>query len=302
MHSGERHALGSEAAVDFLRIREIALTAVASDDVLSNLLVLKGGNALALVHRIGKRTSLDLDFSMEADFDNRQQLNRVLTRAVTDRFDAAGYVVFDTSLVFKPQPRSGRVPDWWGGYTFFFKLIPREEFKKYQGNIEALRIRATPIDDAQHRKFEIQISRSEYCQGSEKRRVGDYEILVYTPGMIACEKLRAICQQMPEYEMAGDTARAPRARDFYDIHALVEEAGVDFGAPEIVALVKAMFQAKHVPPILLRNIGRDAAFHEMDWPKVRNAVRGPVKEFSFYVQSVMAVVGKLEARGVMDAP
>lgn len=288
--------------MDFLQIREVALTAIASDDVLSNLLVLKGGNALALVHKIGKRTSLDLDFSMEADFANRQQLESALTRAVTDRFDAAGYVVFDTSLVFKPQPRSGQVPDWWGGYTFFFKLIPREEFKKYQGNIEDLRRRATPIDDAQHRKFEIQISRSEYCRGSEKRQVGDYELLVYTPQMIACEKLRAICQQMPEYEMAGDTARAPRARDFYDIHVLVQDAGVDFGTVSMAALVKAMFQAKHVPAALLRNIKRDAAFHEMDWPKVRNAVHGQVEKFAFYVASVLAEVAKLEASGIMDAP
>jgi hypothetical protein len=288
--------------VDFLQIREVALTAIASDDVLSRLLVLKGGNALALVHKIGKRTSLDLDFSMEADFENRQQLEKALTRAVTDRFDAAGYVVFDTSLVFKPQPRSGQVPDWWGGYTFFFKLIPREEYKKFQGSIEDLRRRSTPIDDAQHRKFEIQISRSEYCRGSEKRQVGDYELLVYTPGMIACEKLRAICQQMPEYEMAGDSARAPRARDFYDIHVLVQDAGVDFGSPDMAALVKAMFQVKHVPVGLLRNIGRDASFHELDWPKVKDAVHGPVKEFAFYVQSVLAVVSKLEAGGVMDAP
>jgi hypothetical protein len=288
--------------VDFLRIREVALSAIGSDDVLSKLLVLKGGNALAMIHKIGKRSSLDLDFSMEADVENRQQLEKALTRAVTDRFDAAGYVVFDTSLVFKPQPRSGKVPDWWGGYTFIFKLITREEFKRCQGNIEDLRRRATPIDDAQHRKFEIQISRSEYCRGSEKRQVGDYELLVYTPGMIACEKLRAICQQMPEYEMAGDSARAPRARDFYDIHVLVQEAGVEFGSPQIVALVRAMFQAKHVPVELLKNIGRDAAFHELDWPKVKNAVHGPVESFAFYVQSVLGVVGKLEAFGVMDAP
>jgi hypothetical protein len=45
---------------DLRQIRKALLTAVASDDVLYDLLVLKGGNALELSHRIGERASLDL--------------------------------------------------------------------------------------------------------------------------------------------------------------------------------------------------------------------------------------------------
>ena len=37
--------------------------------------------------------------------------------------------------------------------------------------------------------------------------------------MIAIEKLRATCQQMPEYGIRG--AATQRARDFYDIHLIV---------------------------------------------------------------------------------
>ena len=40
-----------------------------SDDDLMNLLVLKGDNALDVIHRIASRASIDLDFSVENDFD-----------------------------------------------------------------------------------------------------------------------------------------------------------------------------------------------------------------------------------------
>jgi len=48
---------------------------------------------------------------------------------------------------------------------------------------------------------------------------GEYSIPVYTLEMIAIEKLRATCQQMPEYGIRG--AATQRARDFYDIHLIV---------------------------------------------------------------------------------
>ena len=44
----------------------------------------------------------------------------------------------------------------------------------------------------------------------------DYTIYVYSPTMIAIEKLRAICQQMPEYAL--QRRPSARARDFYDIY------------------------------------------------------------------------------------
>jgi hypothetical protein len=51
-----------QAPFDFQVVRRIAITALFSDDVLFDKVVLKGGNALNLALGISDRTSLDLDF------------------------------------------------------------------------------------------------------------------------------------------------------------------------------------------------------------------------------------------------
>lgn len=84
-----------ERGMDFISIRQTALIAIASDDTLLELMALKGGNALELIHKVGNRGSLDLDFSMEADIESQEELFALLTRAISDRFDVAGFVVSD---------------------------------------------------------------------------------------------------------------------------------------------------------------------------------------------------------------
>ena len=59
---------GTERNLAWLRLQFI--TALAADDELYELLVLKGGNALNLIHQVGQRSSLDLDYSLEADVDD----------------------------------------------------------------------------------------------------------------------------------------------------------------------------------------------------------------------------------------
>jgi predicted nucleotidyltransferase component of viral defense system len=70
--------------MDLLEIRKTIITAVESDDMLVDRLVLKGGNALEIVHRIGNRASLDLDYSMEGDFDNPEIVGTRLLTALRD--------------------------------------------------------------------------------------------------------------------------------------------------------------------------------------------------------------------------
>jgi predicted nucleotidyltransferase component of viral defense system len=65
MYRGQ-HAL----TMDFNEIRKNVILAIFSDDQFLEKLVLKGGNAISLVHRLDYRTSLDLDFSMAGDFEN----------------------------------------------------------------------------------------------------------------------------------------------------------------------------------------------------------------------------------------
>jgi len=54
----------SKPVMNFEKIRRLTITALFSDDVLFEQLVLKGGNAMSLVLGISQRASLDLDFSL----------------------------------------------------------------------------------------------------------------------------------------------------------------------------------------------------------------------------------------------
>src|SRR5262245_38970980 len=102
--------------MDFSEIRRVAITALFSDDLLLERLVLKGGNALSLGYGLTDRTSLDLDFSMADDFENLEEARARIFRALRDRFDAKGYVVFDERFEPKPKLDHEDTKPWWGGY------------------------------------------------------------------------------------------------------------------------------------------------------------------------------------------
>jgi len=81
--------------------------------MLEELLVLKGGNALELVHRLGSRASVDLDFSLEEDADPGSLAER-LERALRDRFDALDA---SSSISHSSRVRAPAVPVFAGADT-----------------------------------------------------------------------------------------------------------------------------------------------------------------------------------------
>ena len=259
----------------------------------------KGGNALELIHRIGERASLDLDFSMEADVADAADLEARLRRAVEDRLDSLALVVFDWKFGPRPKPPVDAAARW-GGYRAEFKLIGRELFRNLGGDVGGLRRQSVEIGPGHQRIFQIDISKFEFCRGSVTAEVDSYGLQVYTPAMIAAEKLRAICQQMPEYTLRRNPA--PRPRDFYDIHAIVTVAGVQLA--DDLDLVKHMFDAKEVPYRLLELLSRDRerAFHGQEWASVAQAVRGEVETFDHYFDFVCSCLAPLQPLWKMDAP
>jgi hypothetical protein len=88
---------------DYREIRRIAITAIFSDDVLFEHVVLKGGNALSIALGLSNRTSLDLDFSIENDFENLDDIRSRVRKALEKRFLAAGFVVLDFKFEAKPS-------------------------------------------------------------------------------------------------------------------------------------------------------------------------------------------------------
>lgn len=294
-----------------LEIRKTIIVAIASDDELMERLILKGGNALDIVYKLGERASLDVDFSMARDFadvDDLAEMQGRLFRALRDRFDSLGYVVFDEKIVERPPVKPGQRPGVgitiWGGYNATFKLISKERYRELGGQpgvvpeskvLNALRMQSQVTGPDSERSFIIEISKFEYTEGRVMRSVDNYDCYVYTPAMIAAEKLRALCQQLPEYTLRRNPA--PRPRDFFDIHTIATRASCDITAAEHHDLVANMFHVKKVPLELLARIGSDEnrAFHAQQWTAVTNAVRGRTEPFDFYFDFGVDVAQRLLA-------
>jgi hypothetical protein len=131
--------------LDLSQIRRTAIAALFSDDVLTEHLVLKGGNALDLVYGITSRASVDLDFSMKQDFENSSDARDRIFSSLRERFDAVGFVVFDEKFAPKPDLKGPDKYPWWGGYEISFRLIEREKYQSLKDRLNKLQINALPI-------------------------------------------------------------------------------------------------------------------------------------------------------------
>lgn len=285
------------------RIKELAIIAMFSDDELMEQLVLKGGNAIDLLYNVASRASVDVDFSMEKDFDadGREAIRGRIEKTLQRTFRENGYEAFDVTMEEKPRGLTLDMADFWGGYNVEFKLSTEENFGKFSGDREQLRRNAVRL--GQGTKFSIDISKYEYTTGKRPHDLDGYQIFVYTPEMIVCEKLRAICQQMPEYDQVIKRTRkgSSRARDFFDIHSLVTTQNIDVSTDSFRDLVRSVFKAKRVPLSLLRKVGESEVreFHRIDFAAVQNTVKPgtPLEAFDFYVDFVVKLVGLLEPLG-----
>lgn len=246
------------------------LVALFSDDDLFECFVLKGGNALALVHEVDDRATVDLDFSMSTAFPEDWNPEEKIGSALERHFRRLGYVVFDCKFKHKPSSPKAETPDWWGGYLFEFKLSDAEKYETLKTDLAAVQRNAIVLGPQQQRTYKIDISKFEFCEGKEDALVDDYTIRVYSLDMIVIEKLRAICQQMPSYPLVANP-RA-RARDFYDIYTVLERRDVVLHNQK--HLFEDIFAAKGVPLHLLWDVHTTYDFHEIDWPSVLDATDG----------------------------
>jgi hypothetical protein len=280
-------------------IKKTAIKAIFSDHELFQVMVLKGGNALDLVYHLAGRSSLDLDFSLADDFPPGQ-LDRIrdkIERALTDTFAPEGLQPFDVILESRPPTVTRDMADFWGGYTIQFKLIEKVEFQTPTHGIGDLRRRALVVGHRQIKTFRIDVSKHEYCVKKEQALLDGRSIQVYTLPMIVFEKLRAICQQMPEYaQIVAAPTRRGRGRDFFDIHTVLEARLFDPGSPENLELLKCIFAAKRVPIGWLRRIRDFREFHRADFESLQDTVKdlGGLRGYDFYFDYVVLAVGRLE--------
>lgn len=204
--------------VDINEIKRCTLQAMMKDDLLMQGLVLKGGNALQLAYDITNRGSIDIDFSMENEFKDKdfERLSRVFGEYLNEEFAEIGLVAYDVKFIKKPK--TGSIPEW-RGYNLEFKLIEREKFEKFGDDIGAIRRNAIKINEStQEVKYTVDISSYEYVDKAIKKDIDGLILRVYTPEMILIEKVRALCQTMPKYkEIVSSARQKKRARDLYDI-------------------------------------------------------------------------------------
>ena len=138
----------------------LILKALFGDDWLFDHLVLKGGNALSLVYNVGGRSSLDLDFSIEGDFEDSTQVSNRMAGSLSATFEEAGIRVFDFRL--EPKPKFGETGTW-GGYVAEFKLIPVGLASRLDFRTDNMRRQALTIDPgSQRRRHRVEISKFEY--------------------------------------------------------------------------------------------------------------------------------------------
>ncbi|MGF6988756.1 nucleotidyl transferase AbiEii/AbiGii toxin family protein [Paraburkholderia sp. JPY303] len=279
------------------KIKSLAIQAMFSDDELLEQLVLKGGNAMALVHQISARASVDLDFSLKQDFgENIEAVRERILRALTETFRANGFEVFDFKMIERPKGITDDMKDFWGGYGLEFKLVTAEVHAQYATNIETLRKLA--INLGQGPKFLIDISRFEYVHDKRDWEFEGTLIYVYSPLMIVCEKLRAICQQMPEYGPVIKRERpgSARPKDFVDIFVLTKSLEMDLEGEAMRRVLTSMFEVKRVPLSLLGLVGQTYEFHLAGFRAVADTVSPDFKldEFKVYFDYVLELIERLK--------
>lgn len=179
------------------KIKIIIAKSLASDDELLEMLILKGGNAITLGYGLSDRPSYDLDYSLENDFDDVEEISKRLKKLIEDGFAVNGYVMFDYDFKDKPKTQSQNF-DFWGGYNITFKIIADGDFKKINYDINEARSKyAIKLNPSGSPKFSIDISKFEYVDKHKVAKDLDgVQLYIYAPELIVSEKLRAICQKI----------------------------------------------------------------------------------------------------------
>lgn len=283
------------------KIKELVIIAMFSDDILMERFVLKGGNALDLIHHVSARASVDIDLSIDGDFslELRDVLRDRIDKALGDTFGPEGYQVFDVTVEEQPKELTSDVEEFWGGYSVEFKVIKRDRYEELKDDREKLRRNAMQL--GQGTKFSVDISKHEYTIGKRPFDFGGFTVFVYTPEMIVCEKLRAICQQMPEYGPVVKRERAgrSRARDFVDICTLMTRRDINLKTDENRKLLGHVFACKRVQLALLRIVARYREFHRASFDLVVATVKPgtELNDFDFYFDFVLGLIEELEPLG-----
>jgi predicted nucleotidyltransferase component of viral defense system len=274
--------------IDF--VVETTLTAIYSQNIFSENLYLKGGQALRIKENLRNRFSADIDFSTPTTIGEHEIFFEMIEAGLNKEYYEEGYYVFDFKFSRKPKYKKEGTPDFWGGWGFEYKVV---ENSKRNDPLENLRREALVPEGATSPAIRVDISEYEYCGSVERIKVKSTNIRVYSRALLLLEKIRAICQQHPDYKYKSGNNRS---RDYYDIErlwslVLTSNNPEDF-IKECSLHIEKVFLAKGVSLVLLEKIF-DPSFIEIQksgWISVVTTVKGNLKEFSYYNESLRLLI------------
>jgi len=234
-----------------------------------------------------------MDFSMERDFIDVNEIKAKAETLLVHTFSQKGYYLFDFKFSARPQDNNPVL--FWGGYQIEFKLVTNALKQSIEGDPERIRREAIYFGANRSTRFMVDISKHEFVRAKVAKEVDGYTYYVYAPQMIVFEKLRAICQQLPEYTsiIPSHKSRA-RARDFYDIYTIRQHfPEIEIDSPESVAMIREIFLVKDVPTAFIKGIRNHLELHRQDFDSVRAtlgaAARSKVEPFDYYVDYVLGL-------------
>ena len=239
------------------------------------------------------RASKDIDFSISGDFSEAEynRISGILNGLLTSEFEKHNLVVFDVKFFEKPKKNAVKE---WKGYQLAFKVIDYETYTP--DDEDRNRRRAFPVQENNSPVFTVDISSYEFTEPKQIVDIDGAVFFVYTPEMIVLEKLRALCQSMPEYKEIVASARVKgRARDFYDIWNICQNFEIDFKSEENRKMLSQIFDAKLVPLNFLDLIGKYKDLQREDWVTVVDTIKVEDKGYDFYFDFVAERIKELQS-------
>jgi len=277
--------MGTELLANDYRL--LAVKAIFSDDNLMEIVTLKGGNAMQLLE-LTNRASQDLDFSIKQGIKMSEEVEGALFKKSLERiFQEYELTVIDFKFTNKPKKAKSILPPYWGGYFIEFKIIKNEHYEKYKEDRQKMSTMAESMEENK-KKIEIDISLEEYTEPRISLELDEYTIYLYSPLMIVYEKIRALCQQLPDYKLASK--EKTRARDLYDIYSAIVQPNSNLREEILdeknLYILREMFATKEVPYDLmlkLKNYKVELAkdYNERVIPQIPTGEEIPDFEFLF---------------------
>jgi hypothetical protein len=180
------------------QIKRIVITALCSDDEIMESLSLKGGSAIQEFYNVRNkaRSSIDLDYSLSQQFEDFEAVKNKIEQILHEEFNKSDFRIIDFDFYENPDPQKVKNIIY-TGYKIEFKVISKDLYDNQYKNIKSKRLQAFDIDG--RKSFKIEFSNYEFIQESVYKNYENFDVKIYTPEMIVCEKLRALCQQIFEY-------------------------------------------------------------------------------------------------------